>query len=66
VADTSRPVISGNGVIGGATSSEGDQQMGRWLIADVSFFDVHLQLWMLLASGIILFWFAYVWATRSR
>jgi hypothetical protein len=47
VADTSRPVISGDAIIGGATFREGDQQMRQWLIADVSLFDVHLQLWML-------------------
>jgi hypothetical protein len=40
--------------------------MGQWLIADVSLFDVHLQLWMLLTTGIMLLWFIYVWATRSR
>ena len=38
--------------------------MGQWLIADISLLDVHLQLWMLLVAGIILFWFLYVWATR--
>ena len=38
--------------------------MGQWLIADVSLFDVHLQLWMLFATGIMLLWFIYVWATR--
>ena len=38
--------------------------MGQWLIADVSVSDVHLQLWMLLVAGVILFWFLYVWATR--
>jgi hypothetical protein len=38
--------------------------MGQWLIADVSLFDVHLQLWMLLVTGIVLLWFLYVWATR--
>jgi hypothetical protein len=66
VADTSRPVISGDAIIGGATFREGDHQMGQWLIADVSLFDVHLQLWMLFATGIMLLWFIYVWATRSR
>ena len=40
--------------------------MGQWLIADLSLFDVHLQLWMLLATGIMLLWFVYVWATRLR
>ena len=38
--------------------------MTQWLIADVAFLDVHLQLWMLLVTGIISLWFAYVWATR--
>jgi hypothetical protein len=28
--------------------------MGEWLIADVSFLDVHLQVWMLLVLGILL------------
>ncbi len=41
MADTTRPVISGDAIIGGATFREGDQQMGQWLIADVSLFDVH-------------------------
>jgi hypothetical protein len=36
----------------------------KWLITDIPLFDVHLQLWMLLITGVILFWFAYVWATR--
>ena len=40
--------------------------MGQWLIADVSLFDILLQLWMLFATGIILLWFIYVWATRLR
>jgi hypothetical protein len=39
--------------------------MGEWLIADVSFLRVHLQVWMLLVLGILLFWFIVVWATRS-
>jgi hypothetical protein len=38
--------------------------MGQWLIADLSVFDVHVQLWMLLVTGILLLWFLYVWATR--
>ena len=40
--------------------------MTQWLIADITCLDVHLQLWMLLVTGIILLWFAYVWATRWR
>jgi hypothetical protein len=38
--------------------------MGQWLIADISFLDIHLQLWMLLVAGVVLLWFLYVWATR--
>jgi hypothetical protein len=38
--------------------------MGHWLIADLSASDVHLQLWMLVVTGIFVFWFLYVWATR--
>ena len=40
--------------------------MAQWLIADISLLDVHAHLWMLLVTGIILLWFVYVWATRSR
>jgi hypothetical protein len=66
VAGTFRPAISGDAIIGGATFRKGDQQMGQWLIADVSLFDVHLHLWMLLTTGIMLLWLIYVWATRLR
>jgi len=38
--------------------------MTQWLIANITFLDVHLQLWMLLVTGIISLWFVYVWATR--
>jgi hypothetical protein len=38
--------------------------MGQWLIADVSFLDAHVQLWMLLVVGVLLIWLAAVWATR--
>jgi hypothetical protein len=38
--------------------------MGQWLIADLSVSDVHVHLWMLLVTGILLLWFLYVWATR--
>jgi hypothetical protein len=38
--------------------------MAQWLIADISLSDVHMQLWMLLVTGLILLWFVYVWATR--
>jgi hypothetical protein len=37
--------------------------MGQWLIADVSLLDIHLQLWMLLVTGIMLLWIICVWAT---
>jgi hypothetical protein len=39
--------------------------MGQWLIADVSIFDVHLQLWMVLVGGILLLWFIWAWVTRT-
>jgi hypothetical protein len=38
--------------------------MTEWLIADVPLFDVHLQVWMLLVTGVMLIWFVYVWVTR--
>ncbi len=38
--------------------------MAEWLIADVPFIDVHLQVWMLLVTGVMLIWFVYVWVTR--
>ena len=38
--------------------------MAQWLIADLSVADVHFQPWMLLVTGIVVFWFLYVWATR--
>ena len=38
--------------------------MAQWLIADISLLDVHVQLWMLLVTGIMLLWFIYVWVTR--
>ena len=38
--------------------------MGEWLIAGVSIFDVHLQLWMLLVTGVVVLWCVYAWATR--
>ena len=38
--------------------------MGQWLIADFSLLDVNVQIWMLLVTGVILFWLIYVWATR--
>ena len=37
---------------------------GQWLITDLSVSDVHVQLWMLLVTSIVLLWFLYVWATR--
>ena len=39
--------------------------MGEWLIADLFRRDVQVQFWMLLVTGIVLFWFLYVWTTRS-
>ena len=38
--------------------------MGQWLIADLSVADVHFQPWMLLVTGVVVFWFLYVRATR--
>jgi hypothetical protein len=35
--------------------------MGEWLIADVSLWDVHIQMWMLFVFAIFLFGFVYVW-----
>jgi|HubBroStandDraft_6_1064221.scaffolds.fasta_scaffold2151563_2 hypothetical protein len=45
-------------------SGDGDYHMGRWLIADVSPLNVHVQLWMLLVIGIMLLWIIYVWASN--
>ena len=42
----------------------GEGTMGQWLIADLLVADVHVQFWMLLVTGIVLFWFLYVWTTR--
>ena len=39
--------------------------MRQWLIADVSFLDVHVQLWMVLVVMVFLLWFFYVWANRK-
>jgi hypothetical protein len=33
--------------------------MAQWLIADVSLFDVHAQLWMLLVAAFFLSWFFF-------
>jgi hypothetical protein len=38
--------------------------MGQWLIADFSFVDVHVQLWMVVVAVAILLWLFYAWATR--
>ena len=38
--------------------------MAEWLIADVPLFNIHVQLWMLLVSGVVLIWFLYGWVTR--
>ena len=32
--------------------------MGQWLIADLSVADVHFQPWMLLVTGVVVFWFS--------
>ena len=58
-----RRVISGDAIIDATPSRDGDQ-MGQWLIADVSLLDIHLQLWMLLVTGVMLLWIIYVWATQ--
>ena len=42
---------------GGAANAE-------WLIADVPLSNIHVQLWMLLVSGVVLIWFLYGWVTR--
>ena len=34
--------------------------MEHWLIVDITFLDVHLQLWMLLVTAIMSLWFVYV------
>jgi hypothetical protein len=60
----SEQAIFGDAIIGFVPRSLGGWAMGQWLIADVAFFDTHLQLWMLLVAGIVLLWFLYVWATR--
>jgi hypothetical protein len=39
--------------------------MGQWLAADLSVMDVHLQIWMVLVTAILLVWFAFVSATRQ-
>ena len=39
--------------------------MGQWLIADISFLDIHIQVWMALVAGILLLWLILVWMTRS-
>jgi hypothetical protein len=36
--------------------------MEHWLIVDITFLDVHLQLW-LLVTAIMSLWFVYVWVT---
>ena len=54
----------GDAIIDATASRDGDHQMGQWLIADVSLLDIHLQLCMLLVTGIMLLWIIYVWATQ--
>jgi len=38
--------------------------MAQWLTTDISLIDVHVQLWMLLVTGVMLLRFVYVSATR--
>ena len=38
--------------------------MAEWFIADLPLFDVHLQVWMLLVTSVMLIWFVYVRVTR--
>jgi hypothetical protein len=59
----SKQAIFGGATTGIAPFSDGETNAG---MADrgPSVSDVHFQLWMLLVTGIILFWFLYVWATR--
>jgi hypothetical protein len=56
--------MSKRATFGGTTIGIAEGTMGQWLIADLSVSDVHVQLWMLLVTGILLLWFLYVWATR--
>jgi hypothetical protein len=35
----------------------GGSVMAQWLIADVSLFDAHVQIWMLLVAGFFFSWF---------
>ena len=37
--------------------------MEHRLIVDITFLDVHLQLWTLLVTAIMSLWFVYVWVT---
>ena len=38
--------------------------MGEWLIADVSLWDVHIQMWMLFVFAIFLFGFGDIFGER--
>ena len=39
--------------------------MGEWLIADISFAGVHLQMWMLIVTAFFAAWLLYVWIQRQ-
>ena len=51
--------------ITGTARCEREAAMGQWLIADISFSDIHVQLWMVLVVSILLLWFIVIWATRK-
>jgi hypothetical protein len=40
--------------------------MRQWLVTDLSFFDIHFQLWMLLVTAVVVIWFLYAWARRGK
>jgi hypothetical protein len=54
--------ISGGIIIGGVIFKR-HGKWGEWPIADVPLFDVRLQLWMLLVTGIVLLW---LWSLSAR
>jgi len=39
--------------------------MAQWLTPDISLIGVHVQLWVLLVTGVMLLRFVYVSATRT-
>ena len=55
---------SGDATIGIVQCDPGRHDGAVGLIVDLSVSDVHFQPWMLLVTGIVVFWFLYVWATR--